>query len=198
MFRLYTIKRTRRIVDSLSPLISRVARDYHVPVPLLKAVMFRETKEIDLFDLIADFVVNIRPFGSLLNRTDSSTGYMQIFGYVGIKAINFAEKNHITTMSKLGLDAGHRLEPGNKDDVRMIWLRLHQDKEFNLRVAALNILAAADEVKGSRQLDTFSEEEIKRVFSRYNANTTKITAYGEEVYGYYQKYCSDNMKKRNL
>lgn len=193
MLRLYSIKRTNRIVDSLSPLISQVSQEYHVPVPFLKAIMFREIKEIDFFDMIADLVVKSRPLSRLLNRADSSTGYMQIFGYVGIKAINFAEKNHITAMSGLGLAGDHRLDPGNKDHVRLIWLRLHRDKEFNLRLAALNILAVADEVKGSSQLETFSEEEIKRVFSRYNANTTKITPYGEEVYGYYQGYCLEDM-----
>ena len=34
----------------------------------------------------------------------------------------------------------------------------------------------------------FSPEEMKKVFSRYNANTRKITAYGEEVYNYYLCY----------
>ena len=188
LFRIYSPGRTEKIIREMEPAIRKAAQEYGVPEACLKAIMFRETKEIDLFDLAVDLVVRSKHLSRLLHRRDSSTGYMQIFGFVGVNAVNFAIDNGIATGASLGLQEGRRLNVSDPEDVRSIWLRLNRDREFNLRLAALNVLAAAQEVNGSMQFEAFSPEEMKKVFSRYNANTRKITAYGEEVYNYYLRY----------
>ena len=108
MFRIYGPRRTEKIILRMEPLIRQVSEDYHIPEAALKAVMYRETKEIDFPDFVADTVVWVRPLGKLLHRKDSSTGYMQIYGFVGVDAVNFAVDQGITTMNALKLPAGRR------------------------------------------------------------------------------------------
>ena len=57
MFRLYSPRKTEQIIMKLEPVIRRVSSDYQVPEDVIRAVLFREIKEIDLFDVIADRIV---------------------------------------------------------------------------------------------------------------------------------------------
>ena len=188
MFRLYSLNRTQKVISKMEPAIRRVSDEYRVPQSALKAVMYRETKEIDLFDAAADVIVLVKTLGKLLHRTDSSTGYMQIYGFVGVNALNFASDHGIPLPEVPGLSAGRRPDARDAGDVRAVWLKLHGDREFNLRLAALNLLSCAWDMNGSCDFAAFTPEEMKRTFSRYNANTKTITRYGEEVYGYFQEY----------
>ena len=182
MIRLYTPQRVLALIRELSPFIGKISAEYGVPGECVKAVLYREMKEIDLLDAAADAAVRFGWFG----KTDCSTGYAQIFSYVAIRALDFAEKRGIETAENLGI--ARPLSENNPEDVRRIWLRLNEDREFNVRMGTLNLLAAADEVVGNTDFPRFTEEELKKVFSRYNANTRRITAYGREVYGYYLRF----------
>ena len=182
MIRLYSPKKTAAILKKLSPLIDRTAEEYRIPGDCVRAMLYRETKKIDLFDVAADKAVLFGLFG----RDDSSTGYAQIFSRVAIRALGFAEERGIERAARFGFD--HALSDGDPADVRAVWLRLYRDTEFNVRMGALNLLAAADEVVGSFDYAAMSSEEMKRAFSRYNAGTRSVTSYGEEVYEYYLRF----------
>ena len=182
MIRLYSLRKVDAILKDLSPLADRAAADYGIPAACIRAMLYRETKEIDLFDVAADTAVLLGLFG----RDDCSTGYAQIFSRVAIRALGFAEENGIERASRFGFDRA--LSDRDPADVRAVWLRLYRDREFNLRMGTLNLLAAAQEAVGSFDYAGLSPEEMKRAFSRYNANTRTVTAYGEEVFEYYLRF----------
>ena len=188
MFRLYSPRKTEQIIMKLEPVIRRVSSDYQVPEAVIRAVLFREIKEIDLFDVIADRIVRSPVLSSWFHRTDSSTGYGQIFAWVAINALHFAETQGIENAENIGLSADHVYDKDSPGDRRLMWMKLNSDREFNLRMSVLNLLSCAFEMTGKTDFSAMNEEELKLTLSRYNANTKRITAYGEETYGYYLKY----------
>ena len=185
MIRLYTEKNTEKIVSAMEPVIVRICGEYGVPVPCVKAVLYREIREIDLMDAAADAAVRLGLFG----RKDSSTGYAQIFARTAVRALRFAGERGIETAENLGFPP----LPAGDDPVytRRIWLRLNRDRVFNLRMGTLNLLAAADEAAGSTDFSRMTAEDLKRVFSRYNSSSCAVSPYGEEVYRYYLRYGGD-------
>ena len=182
MIRLYSIEKTEAIIHELTPLIRKVSADYGVPEAAIAAVLYREIKEIDLLDLAADTAVRLGCFP----KRDSSTGYMQIFARVAIRALRFAAEHGIEKPQRLGMPDGMSEE--NPADVRRMWRKLNRDCAFNLRMGTLNLLAAAAEIVGETDFAAMNADGMKRTFSRYNANTRSVTTYGEEVWGYYLKY----------
>ena len=188
MLRQYSPERTEGILESLSPLLGAIEGDYGVPAACMKAILYREMTWIDLFDAAADLAVRFRWLSRLTGKKDCSTGYAQIFASTAIRALSFAEERGIESAERLGLDPSRKLSPENGEDLRGIWLRLNRDTEFNLRLAALNVLSAADEVTGRLSFPDYSEEEYKRIFSRYNASTARITSYGETVWKHFLRY----------
>ena len=184
MIRLFSDKKARQVLEEESDWIATVAERYNVPRAAIQAILFQEMTSSDALDPFADFVAWLGVFP----KKDSSTGYAQIFGYVGLNAINFAVDRGLTTYEALGIDVDHRLDPSNRKDVRVVWKRLHHDPHANIEIATLNLLAAANETVGRTDFDTFTPEELKMVFTRYNADVKHITAYGEKTYGYYEKF----------
>ena len=182
MLRLYTLKRTAEIVAAMDPLIVRVSGEYGVPAACMRAVLFRGIREIDLMDAAADTAVRLGLFG----RTDSSTGYAQIFSRTAIRALRFAEERGIETAESLGFSSLPSTDAA--EDVRRMWLRLNRDRTFNLRMGTLNLLAAADEAAGETDFSRMTAEDLKRVFSRYNSSSCAVSSYGEEVYGLYLRF----------
>jgi len=164
--------------------IEEVAERYSIPKAAIKAILFKEMTMIDIMDVFADLVVLTRLFG----KKDSSTGYAQIFGKTGLDAVNFAEDHGLSDREKLGLGKGPRLDRTNINDIRKVWRLLRSDRRANIEIASLNILSAAEEMTGRTDFGSFSEEELKLVFTRYNANTKKITPYGEDVYRHFLRY----------
>ena len=157
---------------------------YGVPSAVIKAILHLEMERIDIMDPLADLAVRT----GLFAKQDSSTGYAQIFGYVGVEAINFAVDRRLTTYEQLGISCNHRLDPGNIKDVRLVWKKLNSDPKANIEIAALNLLAAADEVTGRIDFGSFSDDELKRVLTRYNAAVSHVTSYGEQAFLLYKSY----------
>ncbi len=197
MLKLYNETAARRIIARCSDLISASSSKYDVPDTWVRAILFRELTQIDLMDLVADFAVRFYYFryrlfrrtpsahSGFFGKKDSSTGYSQIFAYVAIKAANFALDRGIADYASLGIASGHRLDRSNPDDLWMIWRRLNRDKAFNIEMATLNLLAAAQEMTGRISCPAFTPDEIKLCFTRYNADVKHITGYGEQTYQYY-------------
>ncbi len=187
MLKIYSEAKTERFLRKYSGWIREVAGKYGVPAAAIQAVIRREMPEIDLMDAAADLVVLIGCF----RKKDSSTGPMQIFGRVGLEAVNFAVDRGLAAYDDLGIETAGRLDPSSRKDVRRIWKMLFFSPKANIEIAALNLISAADEMTGRTGFRELSEEEMKLVFTRYNANTGKITPYGEQTYRYYLKYGGD-------
>ncbi len=209
MFRLYSEKKAEAILGGLEETLREIAGICRLPKACLRAVLFREITHIDILDIPADAAVRFYWFRRGLRETlcrlgllkdptprlnrgvfgkkDSSTGYAQIFARVAIEAVNFACDRGVVTYAALGLPE-RRHSPARPEDLRYMWRRLVRDRRFNLTAGALNLLSAAEEMTGRTDFDSFSPEELQLVFTRYNADTRQITAYGRDVYQRYLRY----------
>ncbi len=210
MFKLYSKKKAKQIIETYGGWITHVSETYSVPEAYIKAILYKEIIEINLLDPLADFAVKTywvryglrkrlyqkgfvkraepRFRHGILGKKDSSTGYAQIFAYVAINAANFGADRGIATYNSLGICSDHRLSGENSDDLYMMWSLLSKDRKANIALASLNLISAAEEMNGHIDFDRYSEEEIKRTFTRYNANVRYITKYSKETYGYYLGY----------
>ncbi len=178
MLKLITPERAREILEKYKGTIEEVSRKYGVPAAAIRAILYKEMTEMDIMDPAVDLVVSTQ----LTGRKDSSTGYGQIFGRTGLRAVEYAVEHGLVTYDTLGITTDHRLREQDPADIRLIWNKLNKEPEFNIEVTALNLLTCAEEMTGRTDFASFSEEEMKRALTRYNANTDTITAYGEDAY----------------
>ena len=196
MLKLYSEKAAEEIIARCAPQINEITSRFAFPAACLKAILFQEITGIDLFDPLVDLLVQWnqrrgRTGPGPLQRSDSSTGYAQIFAFVAINAVNFAADRGIASYADLGLPANHRLDPAAAPDIRLVWEKLHRDTAFNLTAAALNLLSAAEEKTGRIDFPSYSPEELKRIFTRYNGTIPHVTPYGEAVYQHYLRYLDE-------
>ena len=199
MLKLYSPKAAERIIARCAPRIDDISSRFALPAACLKAILYQEITNIDLFDLLVDRLVRRNQRRGVsgpgrLRKTDSSTGYAQIFAYVAINAVNFAADRGLTDYAALSLPADHRLDPASLSDIRLVWTRLNGDVDFNLTAAALNLLSAAEEKTGRIDFPGYSPDELKRIFTRYNGTVPHITPYGEAVYAHYLRYGGDEAR----
>lgn len=199
MLKLYSAKAAERIIARHGAWIETLSKRYAMPGACLKAILFSELTAIDALDLVADALVQFNQRSDraeavgaqgFLKKTDSSTGYAQIFAFVAINAINYAADRGLTSYDALGLPADRRLDPASLPDLRLVWRRLHRDPEFNLEAAALNLLSAAEEMTGRIDFASYTPEELKLIFTRYNGNFRDVSPYGEAAYRHYLRYLS--------
>lgn len=209
MLQIYNSSAAERILRKHAGDVREITESYGLPGPFLQAILFQEITRIDLADLLVDGIVRLnwavyslweRLNGdavgnrtmnrgrSVIRKLDSSTGYAQIFAFVAINAVNFAAEQGITGYEDLGFRSDHILDPDDPADRRWMWHRLNRDRVFNLKAAALNLIAAAEEVTGRIDFSGYTVEEIKRIFTRYNGTMRQITPYGEETYLHYLRY----------
>ena len=188
MLKLISPKRAEKILCRWDGYIAGLAGSFHIPKELVRAVLYKEMTDIDILDPAADIAV-LLPF---VKKHDSSVGYGQIFSRVAINALNFAVGKGITDYPSAGIPDGHTLDPDDPADLRMMWQKLHRSREANILFTTLNLLAAADEMTGSTDFARMSDEELKLVLTRYNANVRHITAYGEEVFRLYRQFLGRN------
>ena len=198
--RIYNKNKAERIIKNDTVLIERICCSCHVPAPFIKTVLMMEVPEIDLMDFLADAAVEINWLRYLLFRTyhpkrhsnnpfrkyDSSTGYCQIFSQVAIESIVFARERGILAAT----DFSDILTAENPDSLRSVWFRLKRDKAFNMTCCALNLLFCAYQMTGKIDFTDYSDNDIKLIFSRYNGNVKKITAYGEKAFLFFREFCT--------
>ena len=184
MMKTISSRRAEEIITKYSEWIDTVSNKYSIPAPAIKAILYVELIRIDVLDSVADIAV----WSDLFAKKDSSTGYAQIFGSVGLKAVNFAVDRGLTDYEIIGLHTDHRLDAENQEDVRLVWDLLHTSPKANIEIGSINILCAADEMTGRTDFENFSERDYKLTFTRYNQNTREITPYGEEAYAHYLRY----------
>ena len=182
MMKLFGRQRVEEIIRKYDAWIDQVAVRYKIPANMIRVILYQELTRLDIFDPLVDLIVRLRIF----RKKDSSTGYAQVFGYVGLNAVNFAVSRGLTSYEALGIKSDHPLRTDSKEDVFLVWKLLNEDPKANIEIAALNLIAAAEELTGKIDFSTFSPDEIARIFSRYNARTKGITAYGREAYERYR------------
>ena len=107
MFKLYSKKKAKQIIETYGGWITHVSETYSVPEAYIKAILYKEIIEINLLDPLADFAVKTywvryglrkrlyqkgfvkraepRFRHGILGKKDSSTGYAQIFAYVALQ-----------------------------------------------------------------------------------------------------------------
>lgn len=210
MLKRYTQKQIEKRIAEQEEWMKRLEERYGIPQAYLHAVLLKEMKEIDWMDILADGAVKcywlrydllswvrrvfkkppLRRFpGGLLKKRDSSTGYAQIFAYVAIRAMRFSlQKGLEPGPEAFGFSRDHVPDEKDPADLGRVWRRLNGDPQFNLRLAALNLISAAEEMTGRMDFSSFSPEEIQLIFTRYNANARTITDYGRETYQHYLSF----------
>ena len=203
VLRLYTARHIDTVLGRCGGYMEEVGHRYGLPAACLRAVIRREMGETDILDPVADGFVRFywfrwrlrkaiglrdaRPrlrFGPFGKR-DSSTGWGQIFAYVAINAANYAVDHALADYASLGLPADHRMSPKDPEDLYFMWHELHRNWRVNLTLSALNLLSAAEEENGHTDFSRYTPEEYQLAFTRYNANTRRITEYGRIVYRLY-------------
>ena len=177
-------RRAEKILARYAPWIRELSGKYGVPPEVIRAILYKEMTDTDILDAAADLAVRT----GLFRKKDSSTGYGQIFGRVGLNAVNFAADRGLTTYEALGLPAGRRLEADILGDVRTVWRLLHKNPRANIEISTLNLLSAAEEMTGRIDFAGYSPEDLKLVLTRYNADVRHVTPYGEEVYAHVLRY----------
>ena len=205
MLRLYSDRAAERVIRRLDPMLREIAARYALPPPVLQAVLYQEITMIDLPDVFADLLVllnwlrltllrqlrRLPQRRGLLWKLDSSTGYAQIFARVGIEAINFGLDRGLSLPASLRLPAGRRLDAKDPRDLRSVWLRLGRGGRYNLELASLNLLSAAEEKTGRRDFASFSPEELRLIFTRYNGTSPTVSEYGRAAYAQYLRFCEE-------
>ena len=190
MIKLISKKHADKILEQYDGWIREVSEKYSIPAAIIQAVLFKEMTEIDILDPAADLAAEL----GVMGKHDSSIGYAQIFGAVGIKAANFAVAHGMASYRSLGIISDHVLDPEKVKDVRQMWHLLHSNMRANIEMASLNLVAAAEEMTGHTDFAGMTDEEIKLTLTRYNADVKHITKYGEEVFELYKTYKSKNSK----
>ena len=179
-------KKVEKILSQYGPWIKTVSDRYGVPTAVIDAVLYQEATMINLLDVFADLAVLLR----LPVKKNSSTGYMQIYGWVALNAANYAVEHGLATYESLGIVADHKLDPGNSQDVHVVWRLLYRNQKANIELATLNLVVAADEMLGRIDFNSMSDEDLMLVFSRYNGNVKSITSYGRRAFEKYREFCS--------
>ena len=207
MFRLYSDRAARKAIERESVWIRQVAAKYQVPASWIQAILLKEMTALDLFDPLADLAVRLyyfryrltgrapKPGTGMLSKNDSSTGWAQISACVAINALNFAADRGIADYADFGFDPAKRLRVESPEDRWLVWRRLNRDRHFNIEMCALNLLNCAEERTGKTDVLSFSPEEEKQTFTRYNGNVPQITPYAETVYRYRQEYRRQEQQK---
>jgi hypothetical protein len=166
---------------------------YEVPKAMIQAILFKELRMIDFRDSISDFVVEkcfrinanlsarrdknafCRLIGAITSTKGSSTGIGQIFPETAIKAHNWhCRKN--------GGEKEDRIDCKDISQREKVWRAL-QDENTSIYFVAL-ILKYEAEANLGIDVNTASDEDIRRLFVRYNG----AAYYGGEVFKYYSLF----------
>ncbi len=201
---LFYINSTEQCIDIIlqnDSVITRFANEYNVNKAFIQSILFRELWCLNQFDVLADESVASyyewkdaceywenqddsykstvsKPTAPLTQKDDSSVGLGQIFSKTAIKALNEAIDRGIISGSKKDID--------NWKDRKEVWFKLRDDNEYNIEMVTLNILSCITEFEFDNNYLSYTPDQCKLVFTRYNANQHSINDYGEACYTYYQ------------
>lgn len=174
------VKNTFLILENSKARITEISNTQKVPKALIQSIIFYEQLHLQYSDLFADSIVENNYSSKtsatsnskdLFKKDDSSTGLGQIFARTAIDAeININKST---------------LNSDNPEDVKNMWLKL-QDNNENIYYVALVLKRKAKLV--GKNISKASNEDIKRIFARYNGSGSDSTLYGNRVFDYYQVF----------
>jgi len=120
---------------------------------------------------------------------DSSTGFSQIFGAVGIKCRNWAIES--------SLMAGEPHSATSPQDMLFTWSELRTNVMFNVATAAAVLWWGATDV-GVANIPRFelTEMEVKSTLARFNGTSAEATEYGVRTWHIYQVFEAHNAQWR--
>ena len=200
---LYYVHTTSECIDILinhDTIITNIANTLSMPKTFIQTILMRELWCLNLEDSVGDNLVEnyfawkdeceywenqtlsyqaMVPYPSppAILKTDSSTGLGQIFAQVAIKAYNEAiDYQYIS---------GNKIDGDDWKACKNVWYSLKNNNEYNIQMTALNILSCVNEFNYGHNYSSYTPEQCKQVFTRYNANQHTINDYGEECYQYY-------------
>jgi hypothetical protein len=118
----------------------------------------------------------------------SSTGIAQIFAKTAIRARNWAVSQ--------GLISGANLDAEDWHVMQKVWTSLHDDGNYNISTVPLVLFQGGTEVGVTGQRLTYSDDDIRKLFARYNGVGADSDHYGAELFGVYQIFDSYNARRR--
>ena len=94
MFKLYSKKKAKQIIETYGGWITHVSETYSVPEAYIKAILYKEIIEINLLDPLADFAVKtksvriITDFGYFCATNQSKTFHVPKGSQISIFSLN--------------------------------------------------------------------------------------------------------------
>lgn len=159
-------------------IITNYSNLFKVRKALIQTIILWEHGVEGADDILGDigYVIHI--------KKDSSVGLCQIKAETAMKAYEFAIKEKI-------------VDEKCEKDIRKVWFKLHDDVDFNIKMATLNLLHCAWQKNGSYKYDT-DESNIKRILERYNGTGKDAIEYAERNYGLYKIFEKYNEAMRAI
>lgn len=167
----YTERAAKRRIERDRAIIARASALTGVPAECITAVEANELTRINWLDVAADLLV-----WPLRLRPDSSTGPMQIFAHVAVKALGAAIADG--ALSEADLPCPLPASDGDRGGRLRVWRKLHGDRAFNLLAGACNLRACALEKAETCDFSSLPEDRLSMVFSRYNGFGESADSYG--------------------
>ncbi|MFE4214717.1 glycoside hydrolase domain-containing protein [Streptomyces sp. NPDC056844] len=159
------------VVDT-DALFTSLARTLKIRKALIQAPVMWELRKLNPLDFIADAAVQAG------QKDDCSTGWGQIFAKTAIMARNYCIGE--------GIISGTGMDYDDKDDLKTVWDKLHNDQEYNIRSVAYTLIFNA-ELLGIPRPDLTSDDHIaEAVLGRYNGTGPAAEQYGAELMGLYR------------
>ncbi|MYQ43032.1 Putative peptidoglycan binding domain-containing protein [Streptomyces sp. LamerLS-316] len=159
------------VVDT-DALFTSLARTLKIRKALIQAPVMWELRKLNPLDFVADAAVQAG------QKDDCSTGWGQIFAKTAIMARNYCIGE--------GIISGTGMDYDDKDDLKTVWDKLHNDQEYNIRSVAYTLIFNA-ELLGIPRPDLTSDDHIaEAVLGRYNGTGPDAEQYGAELMGLYR------------
>ncbi|MGQ5654953.1 glycoside hydrolase domain-containing protein [Streptomyces sp. NPDC003343] len=152
-------------------LFTSLARTLRVRKALIQAPVMWELRKLNPLDFAADAAVQAGL------KDDCSTGWGQIFAKTAIQARNYCIGE--------GIINGTGLDYNNKDDLRAVWDKLHDDQEYNIRSVAYTLIFNAELLGIPRPDLTGNVQVTEACLARYNGEGPDAEKYGQELMGLY-------------
>jgi len=199
----HTSEETLDIVLSYDYTVTELCNEFGLPKEILQTVFFREQRFDWFLDTGVDIVVAASysydhalekwkelpeieqattpmPQMPVGYRHDCSTGLCQIFASTAIDSINFAVDTGIISDER-------KYDSENLEDLEIIWYKLRDDDEFNLKCAVLTLMYEAFSTLGyDDNFSDYTDDQIAMLFTKYNSTDELPNDYGKDCTNWYR------------
>jgi peptidoglycan hydrolase-like protein with peptidoglycan-binding domain len=202
----HTVAEAVDVVVAYDELITNLSRSFGVRKALIQAEVFWEYWKQTPLDDVADGLVvawygykvayeawqrvpvGPAPTPPIGGQEDASTGIAQIFAATAIRARNWALGQ--------GLIIGNPLDGTDWHVVHEVWNTLHDDGNDNIATVPLVLFEGAAQIGVAGLRLNYTDDELRRVFARYNGTGPDADHYGAELLGAYRVFEGHNAALR--